>query len=327
MSEKKAKHRKSGSTKPAKPTQPALPIHDADLDILPTMNPRAMEKMMADITRLLNQQGFQTEEEANEFLEALTASGQPPVAPPQTPLEEAQNIMYEAWEARGGKRVKLARQALKISPDCADAYVLLAEEAARNIEEARDFYKLGVQAGQRALGPEMFEENAGHFWGILETRPYMRAREGLARTLWWLGRHRESVEHLWDMLRLNPGDNQGIRYPLSARLLEMGDDDALERLVNQYKEEESASWLYTRALMLFRIGGANAKSNRALQKAIRINPFVPPYLLGKKRLPKKMPEYMGWGDENEAIDCAAGLMKSWQMTPGALEWMAKRWEG
>ena len=34
-----------------------------------------------------------------------------------------------------------------------------------------------------ALGPRGFKQYAGHFWGFLETRPYMRARAGLAGTL------------------------------------------------------------------------------------------------------------------------------------------------
>ena len=40
--------------------------------------------------------------------------------------------MYEAWEQTTSRsRIALARKALGISPLCADAYVLLAEEAAR----------------------------------------------------------------------------------------------------------------------------------------------------------------------------------------------------
>jgi hypothetical protein len=42
--------------------------------------------------------------------------------------------MYEAWErTTPSSRIALARKALGISPLCADAYVLLAEEAARSI--------------------------------------------------------------------------------------------------------------------------------------------------------------------------------------------------
>ena len=101
---------------------------------------------------------------------------------------KAQDVMYEAWERTTPRsRIALARKALGISPLCADAYVLLAEEAARSIEEAEDYYAKGVEAGELALGPRRFKEYAGHFWGFLETRPCMRARAGLAGTLVRLG--------------------------------------------------------------------------------------------------------------------------------------------
>ena len=79
-----------------------------------------------------------------------------------------------------------------------------------------------MAAGERALGAQAFEEDVGHFWGLLETRPYMRARAGLAASLWTAGDEVEAVEHYQDMLRLNPGDNQGHRYVLLGCLLQMG---------------------------------------------------------------------------------------------------------
>jgi hypothetical protein len=58
---------------------------------------------------------------------------------------KAQDVMYEAWERTTPRsRIALARKALGISPLCADAYVLLAEEAAQSLEEARDYYAKGV---------------------------------------------------------------------------------------------------------------------------------------------------------------------------------------
>lgn len=62
-------------------------------------------------------------------------------------LATAQDIMYEAWEAQGARRVALARKARQVSHDCADAYVLLAEETARSLTKARDLYAQGVAAG------------------------------------------------------------------------------------------------------------------------------------------------------------------------------------
>ncbi|MEW6172271.1 MAG: hypothetical protein AB1510_04285 [Bacillota bacterium] len=67
-------------------------------------------------------------------------------------LNRAEVLVYDAWEAGSReKRLNLARRALKISPYCADAYVLLAEES-RNLQEALGLYEKGVLAGRLALG-------------------------------------------------------------------------------------------------------------------------------------------------------------------------------
>ena len=125
----------------------------------------------------------------------------------------AQNLMYSAWDQSSKRsRIDLARKALAISPLCADAYVLLAEEEAKSAQEAQEFFRKGVEAGERALGPAGFKRYAGHFWGFLETRPYMRARAGLAATLNALGEVDAAIGHFRELLRLNPNDNQGIRY-------------------------------------------------------------------------------------------------------------------
>jgi tetratricopeptide (TPR) repeat protein len=282
---------------------------------------RASEKMLQNIGKLLQEREFGSIEEANEYLQGLLASGGIPALAPTSALDRAQELMYDAWEATGSRRVKLARQALEISADCADAYVLLAEEA-RSLREAKDMYEQGVRAGERALGPQAFDEDAGHFWGIIETRPYMRAREGLAHCLWQLGEHQQAIEHYADMLRLNPGDNQGIRYVLANCLLRENDDQALAKLLDQYKDDAMAEWLYTRALMLFRREGAGRKANAALRKALKQNQFVPAYLLGKKRLPRQLPDYIGFGDENEAVSYTAGARDQWLKIPGALEWLS-----
>ena len=47
--------------------------------------------------------------------------------------------MYRAFEASDAKQVELAREALQISPDCADAYVVLAEHAKSLDEESWNF--------------------------------------------------------------------------------------------------------------------------------------------------------------------------------------------
>ncbi len=84
----------------------------------------------------------------------------------------------------------------------------------------------------------------------------MRARQGLAVTLLELHEDEAAIDHLRAMLRLNPGDNQGMRYVLLACLLRRGEAEAVKALLAEYPDEWSTQWLYTRALLAYREGGA-----------------------------------------------------------------------
>ena len=285
----------------------------------------AMERTLADVGAALPKKEFASIDEANAFLRDLMTQGDLPHRESETPLEKAQDLMYDAWESPNPRRrVKLARQALKLSSDCADAYVLLAEETARSAEEAAELYSKGVAAGERALGKDTFETEAGHFWGIIETRPYMRARLGLAQALWEMGRHREAIGHLWEMLRLNPGDNQGVRYLLLSWLLEISDDAEVNRLLNHYPDEITGQWAYGRALHAFRTEGDTPRTRKLRAQAKKSNPYAPDYLLGRKRLPRESPETIGIGDEREAIAIAEEQEAAWRRTAGALDWLDVR---
>jgi len=237
-------------------------------------------------------------------------------------VDAAQQIMYDAWEA-GSRRqaVALARKALKVSPRCADAYVLLAEETARTADEALDLYRQGVEAGERALGKAAFKEYAGRFWGFLETRPYMRARFGLAQALWAKDRRDEAVVHYRAMLRLNPGDNQGVRYTLLNCLLELGRDTDAGKLLKRYKRDGAAAWVYSEALALFRREGDSKASRATLERAVEVNVHVPAYLLGRKRLPRSLPALIAMGSEDEAVAYVHDAAVAWVAAPAALAWL------
>jgi tetratricopeptide (TPR) repeat protein len=266
--------------------------------VFPLPDPRAMEGMLASIG-----QGA-VHYAANES------------------LFHAQDLMYEAFEAQGARRVALAREALAISPDCADAYLLLAEETASGLEAARELLEQGVAAGERALGPDPFEEDVGYFWGLIETRPYMRARAALAETLWALGRREEAVAHQRELLRLNPNDNQGVRYRQAEYLLALERDEELDELFAAYEDDAAAAFAYTKALAAFRRQGDSPESRALVAEARERNPHVPAYLSGRDRLPVRVPDYVGFGDPSEAVDYAMGAKAQWESVPGALTWLA-----
>ena len=240
-------------------------------------------------------------------------------------IYDAQNIMYDAWdEPDPTRRKQLAKKALKTSPLCADAYVLLAEQARARLQSL-ELYQSGVDAGRRALGEKFFadDENLGHFWGIMETRPFMRALQGLATTLWDLNRPEEALPHYLELLRLNPGDNQGIRYLLLDLLFELGRVDAVETLLKDYPDDWSADWSYSEALLAFRKFGDSRQAKKALKHALEVNRHVVDYLTGKKRIPSVQPPYITMGGEDEAIQYASQHLNHWRKTPGAVAWLAR----
>jgi tetratricopeptide (TPR) repeat protein len=280
---------------------------------------RAHERMFADMGRYFREHPPADIDQMNETTARLFGGEKIDdlVTQPETPLERAQELCYEAFDTHGRRRVQLARKAIEICPDCADAYAILAEQAG-SLEAAYDNYAKGVAAGERSLGAEGFEEHVGHFWGVSSTRPYMRARQGMAQCLEQLGRTEESVEHYREMLRLNPNDNQGVRYLLMPKLLQLGRDVEAARLLKEY-DENSANWAYARALLAYRLSGGSAAARRELREAFRANPHVPDLFVEDGPLPA--PPHYSPGSPEEAIICAQELAGAFADTEGALDWL------
>jgi tetratricopeptide (TPR) repeat protein len=289
-----------------------------------------MDQTLSDLRKLIEGQDFQSIDEANAFIQQLLRDnqGRVPHPEPTTPLERAMEVVYAAEkESSPRRRAALARQALDLSPDCAAAYGLLAETET-DPEQQLKWLEQGVAAGERAIGEANFREweSEGLFWGITETRPYMRALAGVAELSWVLHGERDRAVAIYQqMLVLNPHDNQGIRYSLATALVEANTPDsrqALQELLRQYPDDAAANWAYNRALMLFQDAGrATVESDRALEQAIKANRHVPALLLGRKHMPDQMPQYIGFGDENEAVEYSAYAGLAWNRTPGALEWL------
>ncbi len=56
------------------------------------------------------------------------------------------------------------------------------------------------------------------------------------------------------------------------------------------------------------------------------NPFVPQYLLGRRKLPAQVPDYHGLGDRSEATAYVTSARKGWVVTEGALAWLKSRYQ-
>jgi tetratricopeptide (TPR) repeat protein len=288
---------------------------------------RSMERMQARVAHVLAEREYASLDEANAALkeamraDRLNAPFEEATGRAATPRERAQELVYDALELAGRARVKRVRQAIAIDPDCADAWVLLAE-GERDVDRARELYERAVAAAERVLGPGAFEDLAGHFWGHVETRPYMRARLGLANVLDMLGETVAAREHLDALLALNPNDNQGVRDLLLPLLFEQGDDERAAALLAQYKDDATAIWRYGHALSCFRRQGDSEEARGALRAAVEANQAAARWLVDPERVTATSDEGYRLGSDEEAAYVVEQLVDAWDETPGALAWLA-----
>ena len=242
------------------------------------------------------------------------------VAPEQS-VDALIDAAYDAYDVQ--EAASLANQALNMDPDCVDAFLLLANCAARNPTERCDFLEQAVKAGERALGPAYFEENACHFWGQLETRPYMRARSELASACRDNKQSQRAIGLLEKSLQLNFHDNQGNRFLLVTLYLEQQQYDDALKLLDNYAEDGSAFMCFSRLLLSYITEGDSPNSKAQRRAARGYNKYVAQYLSGRKKLPKTMPDHYGLGDRNEAILYAADNRKAWRQVAGAIPWLLR----
>lgn len=236
-------------------------------------------------------------------------------------IRQAQDLAYLAMsEPDPEEAARLCTQAIELDPRCVDALILMAG-VYDDLNARAHYLSQVVEIAEEDLGGEdYFKENQGYFWGLLETRPYMRARSYLAQTLVESGDKNAAIEIYESMLDLNPGDNQGLRNVLIGLYLETDDLEGASDLLSEYEGDPSAVFAWS--LVLERVlSGAVDEAERALEEARDVNPYVESYLLGRKSIPHEMPDHYGFGNESEAIVCVDAIVDAWKTHPEAMRWL------
>ena len=278
------------------------------------------EKDLAKLMEEIKKQGFETTDEINDFLQNMHGQSLDDLPERTDKKGRSQDLVFEAYEQPVTKGKKLIKQALELDPNNADAYNYLAS-IEKDIDGAIKMFEKAIKAGEKTLGKKFFKEEKGYFWGMIETRPYMRAKAGLADCLYAKNEIDKAIEIYEDMLELNPNDNQGIRYLLSTLLLNNNNLTKFQGFIENSEEEDCAVWNFNNALYHFKKSGQTVKSDKELLKAYKSNEYVIDYMLGIKKMPKEQPQYIGRGDENEAISYVNGAWSIWDKTDEALDWL------
>ena len=231
---------------------------------------------------------FKNEAEINEFMSEFMQThnaglGKKTGKDAYDYLEMAQDT-FDAKEA-----IRYAQKALKLDPYCLDAELIIAQAKSKDMEELKKNMEKVIRKGEEQLAQRNIskEEDAGSFYGLFETRPYMRVRKEYVGLLITQGRYRHAISEAEELIRLNENDNLGVRYILMALYSYFEDEDKAKALFDKYPEE-SAFMLLPLIALYYKVEN-DKKVKSYIRKLKNKNP----------QLQEALEMFMGDADEDE----------------------------
>lgn len=240
-------------------------------------------------------------DEANEKLqEFIKMYNNGEIEYENTPLDDAYEILEEAQNARNEKEaIKLAKKAYEKSPECFDAILFQCDLEENGIKRMK-LLEGGLEVEKNRLIKEKYfdKENIGHFYGIFETRSYIRGLVVKAEYLLEEGKLRQAESICKEVLRLNENDNMGARYLLMAIFATLEEENDMLKLYKKYPEED-LEMLFPLFALYYKIGN----DKKALEYLNRVNKcnsnFVKFFNGTIKESGKVKPGYYSRGDSSE----------------------------
>ena len=243
---------------------------------------REAEKLLKEFHKSIEGKELENEEdlqnELNAFFEKYNSGLNSNVT---SMIKSADDFLDMAYAADSKeKTIEYAEKALKLDNNLLDARLLLIQ-CESDIQSAKKQLEDAIKGETKRLEKEDYfdDDSIGRFWGILETRPYMRARAAYIEVLIEMGKIKKAVAECEDILRLNENDNMGMRYKLMALYAYFEDVTAARELYNRFKED-SFHMLLPMAIMYYKMDDLG-KAGNLLKKIIKSNADYKRFLDGE----------------------------------------------
>lgn len=262
------------------------------------------------------------EERIQEFIKKLNDNNlEINIDNPKFKSDDLLEIAFECTSKT--KAIKLAKQALEIYPDNIDAENFIVEFESNPIKKLSKYSEIERKAEELLKKNDMFEkENIGHFWGLIETRPYMRTRHNKVLCLMTLGRYTEAIRECEGLLTLCENDNMGIRYILIGLYVLLERFEDCEKLYKKYNSDDTANFLLPMCIMYFKKGDYK-KTKSFLKKLDNSNEFIIDFLMDGLDFNEAYTNsmYVTYGSEEEAYFTINGLFYLINSVPYFLEYI------
>lgn len=273
----------------------------------------AVEKFMAE-------RNPKNIDEANEMLqEFVKLYNDNELNYEDSPAVQAYELVERANDAKSKKeRVKLAKKALEIYPDCLEAKLILVFENDSHIIIFKELAAI-IEEEKNRLKKEGFfsKNNIGNFYVIFETRPYITALYTLACLYASAGMINRAIEVSKEILRLNKSDNTGTRYLLMGLYAYKEEINNMNKLFGVYREE-CLFMLFPYLVYYFKQGNM-AKALSYLDRIKKVNKNFVKYFKDEMDIEPNMPDIYSPGDMSEVEAVMEELEFLFLSTPGITE--------
>ena len=168
--------------------------------------------------------------------------------------EESADAFLERAQEAGSRRemLKWIRKAREVEPDHVDAALMEIEETSKNpYEQEMRLFELQQKAEKQLREQGYFRKaSIGDFWGLIETRPYMRVCQTYVGTLLMNRKMRLAAKACESMLRLCKND----RYTLIHLYGYLEEEQAAHKLFDAYNGDWGTRFPLAMAVLSYKQG-------------------------------------------------------------------------
>ena len=219
-----------------------------------------------------------------------------------TILDDAYELLEQAENAKTkNQAIKLAKEAYDMCPDCFDAVLFQADLEENSIKRDK-LLNEGLEFEKDRLEEDGYfeKDNIGHFYGIFETRPYIRGLYRKADYLIADGKAKQARDICLEILRLNNNDNTGARYLLMAIYAYLEEEKEMLKLYKKYPEE-ALEMLFPQFALYYKLG-KDKEAKELLERINKANPHFIKFFKGTIKRNEDIPyRHYSKGDSSEVI--------------------------
>ena len=293
---------------------------------------RESEKALKAMHQFLEENGAEdmSMDEVNGLLQKFMAdyNGKLPGRVTEKTAKTADDFLELAEEApTKAKAEKYIKKALELEPDNMDAISASLDMIEGSKWEYYQKLSEAVKNGTRFMEKEglMDGDSIGEFWGILETRPYMRLLNRYADFMAEAGMMGLAAKEYEEMIRLSENDNLGVRYSLMHVYAYLEQEEPALELHKKYDGYEETQMLLPLSVLYFKRGDFD-KAEDYLKRLCVANKDTKKFFraIKKDKLDHYVEEISGYGYQPFTIqELIVELMENsflFRMVPLYMEW-------